>query len=377
MRQTLDTQTPRLAPEDLDEIRATVDWRALFSGLGLRKAERKSRQNDWWAFSPFHDEKTPSFHMGPGGVWYDFSIGEGGGAIELVQKLRGGDCFEAARLILANGWADPRIEASAARRQAGGVRRRIREAVANAGNSPEPPVLRNATIRQDLIPLCTGHALLDERGISEATCDLLGIGYLPQGRSPMKGRIVFQIADARPGKSGETERVILSHIGRAVRDGQEPKYLFYEGFHKSAELYGQELLVLHEDAAEQARATGHILLTEGPFDLAKAVEGGIRNGVASLGATLSQTQAGKLRDLSERFGVSRILIAYDRDAAGKAGADKAAALLAEHGLEPRLFDWDAPVAINRGGPVRIPEDIRDLGDLSAEQIGWLRRKGLL
>jgi hypothetical protein len=54
--------TVRLTPEHLDEIRASVDWQAMFVGLGLRKAEGKSKPNDWWAFSPFHEEKTPGFH---------------------------------------------------------------------------------------------------------------------------------------------------------------------------------------------------------------------------------------------------------------------------------------------------------------------------
>ena len=65
----------------------------------------ESKPGDWWAFSPFHDEKTPSFHMAAGGVWYDFSIGEGGGPIELVQRLEGGNCYEAGRLILERDWA--------------------------------------------------------------------------------------------------------------------------------------------------------------------------------------------------------------------------------------------------------------------------------
>ena len=137
--------------------------------------------------------------------------------------------------------------------------------------------------------MCAIHPAIEARGISEATCDLLGIGYLPQGRSPLKGRIVFQVADARETAdgTGKRTRVILSHLGRALSDDVEPKYLFYQGFHKSVELYGQELIWLHEDAAAQARARGGILLTEGPFDVAKAVEAGFRNVVGSFGAALS------------------------------------------------------------------------------------------
>ena len=89
----------QLGPENLDEIRASIAWQSMFTGLGLKKAEQKSKPNDWWAFSPFHEEKTPSFHMAAGGIWYDFSIREGGGPIELVQRLEGGNCYEAETVL--------------------------------------------------------------------------------------------------------------------------------------------------------------------------------------------------------------------------------------------------------------------------------------
>lgn len=442
-----------VSAHDLDRLRQQVDWQALFVGLGLKRAEQKSKPHDWWAFSPFHEEQTPSFHMGPGGLWYDFSIGEGGGSIELVQRLRSCDCYEAARIMLAEGWcgAAPILDDESGavhqpaqralrsnqpvRRVTQTVRRSAQGAVSVStignntsdfepvgANSPRTKSARrskslpcrnsgretvthfrwnclNAPIRQDLIKLTTGHRSLDERGLSPATCDLLGIGYLPQGRSPLKGRIVFQVADARraaedippeqlqrkcvtvsrpelrPGN--DFERVILSHLGRAVKDGQEPKYLFYEGFHKSAELYGQELIWLHEDAAAQIIETGHILLTEGPFDVAKAVEAGLRNVVGSFGATLSGPQAMKLKAMTAHFGIDRVLIVYDRDEPGKRGALKAQSLLKDLGLKCVIFDWDAPIARTRSGPAHIPDMIGDLADFSAQQLHWLRQRGRL
>jgi DNA primase len=171
--------------------------------------------------------------------------------------------------------------------------------------------------------------------------------------------------------------VILSHIGRAVKEGQAPKYLFYEGFHKSSELYGQELIWLHEDAAEQIQQIGSILLTEGPFDVAKAVDAGLRNAVSSFGASLSKAQATKLADMAKQFGISRIIIAYDRDEAGQNGAAKAETLLKEAGLDPILFDWDAPLGRNKTGIVTIPQTINDLCDFSSRQIAWLRAHGKL
>jgi DNA primase len=369
--------TVRRTPEHLDETRASVDWQAMFGGLGLRKAEGKSKPNDWWAFSPFHEEKTPSFHMGPGGLWFDFSIGEGGGAIELIQKLEGGNCFEAGRFILENGWAHASVDVPhSVSMQRDVVRQGVTRAVTEKFK-PDAP--ENAPIRQDLIAMCDTHPRLEERGISQETCAALGIGFLAQGRSPLKGRIVFQVADVRvTSKSdGQKVRVILSHLGRAISDDAEAKYLFYPGFHKSAELYGQEILWLHEDASEQISNTGHIVLTEGPFDVAKAYEAGLRNVVGSFGAALSDRQIATLKALSKANGTTNICILYDRDDAGRTGATKAAEKLHQAGLTPSIFDWEAPLGRNGGREVHIPATIRDLAEFSTTQLAWLRAKTLI
>jgi len=371
------SDTVRLNAENLDEIRASIDWQALFAGLGLRKAEQKSKPNDWWAFSPFHDEKTPSFHMAAGGVWYDFSIGEGGGPIELVQRLEGGNCYEAGRLILERGWAHASVDLSepvTAHRDT--VRQGVTKAVSAATDSELPA---NEVIRQNLLTMCEYHPWLAARGISEETCELLGIGYLPQGRSPLKGRVVFQVADARStSKNPNTpNRVILSHLGRAPTDDIDPKYLFYPGFHKSQELYAQEIIWLHDDAASQIEETGAIVLTEGPFDVAKAVEAGLRNVVASFGASLSKQQAKKLKLMADTFEVKQIRVVFDRDDAGRQGAVKAADALRQVDLEPVIFDWDSPIARSSRGAVHIPAGTDDLADFSTEQLIWLRAKNLI
>lgn len=370
--------TVRLTPEHLDEIRASVDWQAMFGGLGLRKAEGKSKPNDWWAFSPFHEEKTPSFHMGPGGLWFDFSIGEGGGAIELIQKLEGGNCFEAGRFILEHSWAHASVDLSQpVTGQRDKVRRSVTKAVTEKTEAVSTPF--NAPIRQDLIAMCGTHPRLEERGISEETCAALGIGYLAQGRSPLKGRIVFQVADAREtSKSdGQKIRVILSHLGRAITHDADAKYLFYPGFRKSDELYAQEIPWLHEDAFEQIQETGFIVLTEGPFDVAKAYEAGLRNVVGSFGAALSETQAHKLAELARHHNVQEIRLVFDRDKAGRAGALRATKLLSDIGLNACNFDWNTSVAKTARGSVHIPPEIMDLADLSTQQIAWLRQKNLL
>ena len=80
----------------LGNIRQSADWGRTCAALDLRFCERRSKAHDWWGHSPFGDDRTPSFHVMPEkGVWYCFSTKQGGGIIELVQALKGMNCFEA------------------------------------------------------------------------------------------------------------------------------------------------------------------------------------------------------------------------------------------------------------------------------------------
>ena len=187
------------ATTTVSEIRRNADWRRVFDALGLVRDERRSKVDDWWASSPFAEDRQASFHVTDKG-WYCFSSGQGGGALELVQALQGLDWYVAARWLLDTGLS---------RSDARGGR-------AEPAPLPEPAVpaeTANRPIRQDLVPrLETDHPELARRGISPSTSAYLGCGYLPEGgKSPLSGRIVFQVRGIQNG-----EPVILSHLGRAL-----------------------------------------------------------------------------------------------------------------------------------------------------------------
>ena len=359
------TSNVYLAPSHLNHIRATIDWQAMFTGLSLKRDNQKSKPDDWWAYSPFKEERSASFHMGPNGIWYDFSVGMGGGPIELIQRLHSYNCYEAANYILEQGWAQ---SALTVRAQQDTVKSKVQKI--------SKPDFKNDPIRQDLLPMCSYHDYLAERGISEETCSALGIGYLPQGRSPLRGRVIFQIRDARINNTDERERVTLSHMGRAIDNKTKPKYLFYEGFHKSSELYGQDVIWTDPEAKRQIRETGHIVLTEGPFDVAKAYEAGLRNVVASFGANLSKRQKETLDSMCKSFAITKVLIIYDRDKAGKDGTQKTVQWLKDRNLNVTVFGWETQFCI-KNRKISIPSNISDLADMKTKQINWLRAQSLL
>jgi hypothetical protein len=172
--------------------------------------------------------------------------------------------------------------------------------------------------------------------------------------------------------------VILSHIGRALTEAQEEargKWHHYRGFGKTQELYNIDRLLLDPAAGAQARTSGHILLVEGCFDVAKLVEAGILNVGATFGAHLDADQLPRLQEIATTTGVNHFRVWFDRDPSGAAGQAKAVALLqASGGLTATGFDWAVSFPSPARGRVPIPATVTDPGECSEEQLRFLRRK---
>lgn len=359
----------------MSELRRNADWRRVFDALGLVRDERRSKVDDWWASSPFADDRTPSFHINDGG-WYCFSTGEGGGVLELVQKVHNLDCYAAGRWLLEHGLSQcSRVtgaEASPAPPPSG-------EKKTDAAIRAKTP---NAPIRQNLVPaLVTDHPELTRRGLSAATCAYLGCGaYGEKRKGPLAGRIVFQVRGVDE-KDGQLRPVILTHMGRALTDEQEQeggKWHAYGGFHKTLEIYSLDHLLLDDHAIAQAQACGHVLLVEGCFDVAALVEAGIRNVGATFGAHLDEDQLPRLEQIAARIGVARFRIWYDRDKAGAQGQHKAVERINATGtMTAEGFDWEMAFPSPTRGAVQIPQSLTDPGEFTAEQLRFLRARGVI
>ncbi|WP_413207873.1 toprim domain-containing protein [Rhodospirillum sp. A1_3_36] len=368
-------------PDELSAIRDHCDWRRLLDELGVRADVRRCTDAEFWGYSPFHpEEKTASFHMKEPGVWYDWSSHAsapgrdkpGGGVIELVQAIHAtrGQMMklnEVAAWIVDRGFG-PSVRTPAAK-----------PSTPNDPADPSPSEACNAPINIDLVPRLSElgtHPAFVERGISAETCRTLSCGYLKGTRSMLAQRLVFQVG----GLDKEwSERVILSHMGRATTEEQERdgKWRFYRGFNPSLKLYNLDNLVLDPGAARQARETGTLLVVEGTFDVAKCVEAGLRNVVATFGARLHEPQARKLAEALSRLSASRAIVFYDRDKAGRATNADALEMLSAYGVEAEVFDWEREFTGGDARSVSISKSIMDPCDLAPRQLAWLRARGLL
>jgi DNA primase len=351
----------------LETLRKTTNWETVCQVLRLERDDKRSKGNDWWMRSPFSEDTTPSFHIKPGdGIWYCFSTRQGGGVIELVQKLEGLNCFDAGEWLIDTGCA-PEPDGV---HISGERKRELPREVEKSANAP---------VKQSLLPNLSEHGTHEEftrRGIDEKTCHYLGCGYLAKGRSRLKDRIVFQVRGVEETDEG-LQSTILTHVGRATTPeqiGAGGKWLTYKGFRKSAELYNIDKLLLDPVARDQVRKTGQVLIVEGPFDVAMLVEAGICNVVATMGSDLSLELAPRLKLLSKQLDNPEFVLWYDRDKAGRDGQAKAIETLQELELKAYGFDWDARFGVEQ---IPIPDAIQDPCDLSVQQIKWLRAKGIV
>lgn len=354
-------------PDQLTAIRAQCDWRMLLDDLGVRADVKRCTESEFWGYSPFRpEETTASFHMKAPGIWYDWSTHAtapgrskpGGGVIELVQAVHAtrGQIMklnEAASWIVERGYS-------------------------HVGEEPAPPESgerrkKNLPIEIDLASRLIEHPAFAERGISAETCTYLRCGFLDAKRGMLAKRLVFQVGGVSD--DGNT-RTILTHMGRATTPEQEEKgkWRFYRGFNPSLELYNLDNLLLDNEAARQTIKTKGIVLVEGAFDVAKCVEAGVKNVVASFGARLSAEQATKLQDALRQLNASDVHVFYDRDAAGQKASADAIARLQDLGVTATAFDWQHQYGQSKKS---IPDTIQDPCDFSTAQLAWLCGQGLV
>ena len=158
-----------------EDIAAVRDASRIEEIVGERVALRPAGVDSLKGLCPFHDERTPSFHVRPSqGFWHCFGCGEGGDVISFVQKVDSLSFTEAVEALALKAGITLRYEAAGSgtlRREEPGRRQRLLDAHRVAEEfyqvqltSPEAHL---------------GRQFLGRRGFDEAMCRHFGIGYSP------------------------------------------------------------------------------------------------------------------------------------------------------------------------------------------------------
>jgi len=145
-----------------------------------------------------------------------------------------------------------------------------------------------------------------------------GTGYYDRFR----GRLMFPIHN----ESGK----VIGFGGRALRPGDEPKYLNSPEtalYRKSYVLYN-----LHR-AKDAVRKLDYTVLVEGYMDVIGVYSAGVHNVVASCGTALTNTQVRILKRHSDN-----IVVNFDPDAAGANATEKSLQMLLDETLRVRVLE---------------------------------------
>jgi DNA primase len=339
-------------PDDASRVKHATDIVDLIGGfVPLQRSGSSLR-----ALCPFHDEKTPSFHVFPQSQLFRcFGCNAAGDVLTFVQRHQH-VAFRDALEWLADRAG---IQLSRATPDAGGTPRKTLYELLDATCAYFEELLHRD--RSDLA------ADLDKRGLTDDVRKEWRIGLAPTGWQTLHERLTArgfspdaQIAAGvvKRAESGRIhdrfrERVtfpITDVLGRVVAfgarllpgmpEGDEhgPKYLNSsesEFFQKRGILYGLDKVakqVARGGVKGESAAGEAVAVMEGYTDVILAHKAGLKTAVATLGTALGKDHAKLLRRYSPR-----VLLLYDGDEAGLRASERGVGILLEEGLEVRVL----------------------------------------
>jgi DNA primase len=140
-------------------------------------------------------------------------------------------------------------------------------------------------------------------------------------------------------------------------------------FQKGLGIYNQDNLLCDRNTQEHIKKSG-LIVVEGLFDGASFIEAGSFNGGALMGMQISMMQIALLKFIDAHVKIIKVF--FDRNVPGGGGVQKALSLPENNGFQVDIFIWHQIVCHSHASPVKLPEQMKDTGDMSAKQLQWLR-----
>ncbi|TYC55710.1 DNA primase [Rhodobacterales bacterium] len=323
----------RFEPRLLDEIRARLTLSDIV-GRRVTWDRRKTQpgKGDYWACCPFHQEKSPSFHVDDRRNRYKcFGCGASGDHFTFLCETEGLSFPEAVeRLAEQSGVGLP---------------------------APDPQAARREKKRAGLVDICEmaakffqnefagqrGSGARDyatKRGLTPETLREFRFGFAPESRDALKSHLAAQDVpeaamveagllirpdDGRPAYDRFRGRLmipiqddrgrVVAFGGRTLLPDGQPKYLNSPEtplFHKGVMLFNAHR------AREAAFRAGEAIVVEGYLDAIALFQAGLHHVVASLGTAFTEDQILRMWKFAPEP-----VICFDGDAAGVSAAHRA------------------------------------------------------
>ncbi|MBW4095246.1 MAG: DNA primase [Acidobacteria bacterium] len=323
--------------EDIDEVRSRTDIKEVVDSYVTLKS---AGIGSFKGLCPFHDERSPSFHVRPGmGTYHCFGCGEGGDVISFVMKLDHSTFSETVEKLAARIGFELHYEdgGSGPRREDVGKRQRLLDAHKIAAEFFRDQLLSPGA--------AVGRAFLSERGFDRGAAEHFGVGFAPKGWDSLlkhltgkgftteelkqtgmfsegqrgiydrfRGRLIWPIRDI----SGDT---IGFGARKLFEEDQGPKYLNTPEtilYKKSQVLYGIDL------AKRNIAKKRQLVVVEGYTDVMACHLAGVDTAVATCGTAFGADHITVSRRLLSDDGTGgEVVFTFDGDAAGQKAALRA------------------------------------------------------
>ncbi len=324
---------------DIDEVRSRTNLADIVGDyVSLKNAGVGSMKG----LCPFHEERSPSFHVRPQvGFYHCFGCGEGGDVFTFLQKMDHVSFSEAVERMAARIGYELHYEDGGAATDHGNRARIL------AANEAAAAFYVSQLETPEAEP---ARAFLGSRGFDPSAAQRFGVGFAPRGsalRNHLKasgfteeelvtagllgrgdrgdvydrfrGRLVWPIRDVTGATLGFGARKLLD-------DDNGPKYLNTPEtpvYHKSQVLYGLDL-------AKRDIARGRqVVVVEGYTDVMACHLAGITTAVATCGTAFGVDHIKIVRrvigdvDNADTTGTGEVIFTFDPDEAGQKAASRA------------------------------------------------------
>ncbi|MGY4856739.1 DNA primase [Cryobacterium sp. AP23] len=319
---------------DIEEVKARTNIADIISDyVSLKSAGVGSMKG----LCPFHDERSPSFHVRPQvGFYHCFGCGESGDVYSFLQKMDHVSFSEAVERLAGRAGMELHYEDGGNAPDHGNRARLLAANQAAAEffvdqlGSPGAQVGRN---------------FLGERGFDSQAAERFGIGFAPKSWDELtkhlrgrgfsteeltlsglvsagdrgiydrfRGRLVWPIRDI-------TGQTIGFGARKLLEDDKGPKYLNTPEtpvYHKAQVLYGLDL------AKRDISRNHQVVVVEGYTDVMACHLAGVTTAVATCGTSFGVDHIKVLRRvLGDDSGVGEVVFTFDPDAAGQKAAVRA------------------------------------------------------
>lgn len=324
---------------DIDEVRSRTNIADIVGDyVNLKSAGGGSMKG----LCPFHEERSPSFHVRPQvGFYHCFGCGEGGDVFTFLMKMDHVSFAEAVERMAARLGYELHYEDGGAAPDHGN---RARILAANKA-AEEFYIAQLSTPEAE-----PGRTFLGQRGFDAAAAQRFGVGFAPRGGAlgkhlkglgyseeelitagligkgdrgdvydRFRGRLIWPIRDVTGQTVGFGARKLLD-------DDQGPKYLNTPDtpvYHKSQVLYGLDL-------AKRDIARGRqVVVVEGYTDVMACHLAGVTTAVATCGTAFGVDHIKVVRriigdvDNADTSGTGEVIFTFDPDEAGQKAASRA------------------------------------------------------